>query len=121
MSILTTIFVKQFNSPCSVCLSKGFFAAFAALQNCESEKASFFNHVEQLPKNFSVTCAVPCDFETVATLRANSRKSLKFHCFELVQNWGFRDALRWKSLWFSSMQNYEFGNPRSKMLKHQNG
>ena len=56
MSILAGMFETLFNSYCSVCLSEGFFLAFAASQNCKSEKASFFQ-VEQLPKKFSIACA----------------------------------------------------------------
>ena len=41
---------RLFNSYCSVCLREGFFLAFAASQNCKSEKACFFQ-VEQPPKN----------------------------------------------------------------------
>ena len=51
MSILVDMFVTLFNSYCSVCLSEGFFPAFAASLNCKREKARFFQ-VEQLPKIF---------------------------------------------------------------------
>ena len=51
MSILVGMFETLLNSYCSVCLSEGFFLAFAALQNCKSEKPSFFQ-VERLPKRF---------------------------------------------------------------------
>ena len=56
MSILAGMFETLFNSYCSVCLSEGFFLAFAASWNCKSEKASFFQ-VEQLPKQFSTARA----------------------------------------------------------------
>ena len=56
MSILAGMFETLFNSYCSVCLSEGFFLAFAASLNCKSEKASFFQ-VEQLPKKLSIACA----------------------------------------------------------------
>ena len=53
MSILAGLFVTLFNSYCSVCLSEGFFLAFAASYNCKKEKASIFQ-VEQLPKEFII-------------------------------------------------------------------
>ena len=51
MSILVTVLVKLFNFECFVSLSKHFFTAFAASQNCKSEKASFSNLKES--QNFS--------------------------------------------------------------------
>ena len=51
MSILAGMFEALFNSYCSICLSEGFFLAFAASLDYKSEKASFFQ-VEQRPKIF---------------------------------------------------------------------
>ena len=51
MSILARMFETLFKSYCSVCLSDGFFLAFADL-NRKIAKVSFFQ-VEQLPKNLN--------------------------------------------------------------------
>ena len=48
-------------------------------------------------KIFSVTCAALCNLKIEAILLANTRKSLKFHRFELVQN----------LVYFESVQNRE--------------
>ena len=55
MSTLATMFLKPFNSECSVSLNKMlYFAAFPASKNCKSEKASFFFQFEGQSKFFSV-------------------------------------------------------------------
>ena len=53
MSILAVMLVTLFNNfYCSVCLSGGFFPAFAPSKNWKRKKVSFFQ-VEQLTKKIS--------------------------------------------------------------------
>ena len=48
MSILAAMFVKMFNSYCSVCLSEGFFPAFPHRKTAKEKSKLFWR--EQLPK-----------------------------------------------------------------------
>ena len=88
MSILAAMYVTVFNSYCSVRLSEGFFHAFAASQNYKREKASFFQ-VEQLPKKI-LNCLRKTkalyNLGIVASLLANTRKSIKSYGLESAQN-----------------------------------
>ena len=88
MSILAAMFITLFNFCCSVCLSEGFFRAFTASKYCKREKASFYQ-VEQMPKKFlNYLCRATALYNLgiVVILLANTRKSLKFYCFESAQN-----------------------------------
>ena len=80
------MFENFFNSYCSVCLSGGFFLAFAASKNRKSEKAGFFQ-VEQLPKKFSIACAKQQSFNILnsCNFASNTRKLLKFYRFKSAQ------------------------------------
>ena len=86
MSVLATMFVKLVNSECSVRLSKHFFAAFAASQNCKSN-FFFISSDSQKFSQLPVQCiAALYNLEITAILLDNTRKSLNFYCFESVQN-----------------------------------
>ena len=85
MSILATMFVKLFHSQSSVCLSKGFFAAYACILKLQSEKTSFFELSWTTAKNLSVNCTEH-NLEILAILLANTKKALKFHRFDSKQN-----------------------------------
>ena len=55
MSILEIMYVKLFNFQCSVCVSKDFFAAFAAPKIPKGKGELFLNCLERQPKNISIT------------------------------------------------------------------
>ena len=71
MSISANMFLKLFNSECSVGLSKRFFPAFASIIKLQKRKSKFFRY-ERHPKVFSNACAAALyNLKIVAILLAN--------------------------------------------------
>ena len=87
MSILRTMFVKQFNFRCSVTLSKGFFCYFCCNVKSQKRKSKLFQLSWTTAKNLlSGLRRAFYNLKIAAILLANTRKSLNFHCFKSVQN-----------------------------------
>ena len=83
----------------------------------KAKRRAFFNCLEQLLKNFLVWYAAVFDLKMVAILLANTKKSLKFHYFESVQNLSSAICKRvftsWNQvghLYFLSSFQYQFRN-----------
>ena len=85
MSIFVTMVVKPFDSQCSAG-AKNFLLLLQQRKIAKANRQVFFKCLAIMPKKFSVTCAALYKLKTVAILMANTTKSLKFYCFESVQN-----------------------------------